>query len=201
MADTKISALNALTGANVDPAADVLAIVDTGAGETKKILVNQLSSGLITLAADQATTSGTEFDFTGIPAGVKRITMIFSEISLSGTDNLLVQLGDAGGPETGTYVSTSGAVINAAAAVTGASTTGFVMLVGGAGAVVSGTMVINLIDSASFHWVASHSAKVATTTTIGGGGDKSLSAELTQIRLTRSGTDTFDAGAVTITYG
>lgn len=42
MADTKISALTALTGANVDQAADLLPIVDTSATTTKKILVNQL---------------------------------------------------------------------------------------------------------------------------------------------------------------
>ena len=46
MADAKISAFNALTGANVDTAADVLAIVDTGAGETKKILAVQLGIAL-----------------------------------------------------------------------------------------------------------------------------------------------------------
>ena len=46
MADAKISAFNALTGANVDTAADVMAIVDTGAGETKKILAVQLGIAL-----------------------------------------------------------------------------------------------------------------------------------------------------------
>ena len=198
MADTKISALNALTGANVDPAADLLAIVDTGGSETKKILVNQLSSALITLTADQATTSGTAFDFTGIPAGVKRITMIFAEVGLDGADHLLVQLGDAGGPETGSYVSTSGAMADAGASVVVNSTSGFIVACGGG--VVSGSIVINLVDSASFHWVASHSGKISTVAAICGGGDKSLSAELTQIRLTRSGTNSFDAGAVTIQY-
>src|SRR3972149_2730731 len=46
MADSKISALTALTGANVDTAADVLAIVDTGVSTTKKILINELSIAL-----------------------------------------------------------------------------------------------------------------------------------------------------------
>lgn len=46
MADTKISALTALTGANVDAAADLLAIVDTGVTTTKKILVSELAIGL-----------------------------------------------------------------------------------------------------------------------------------------------------------
>lgn len=46
MADTKISALTALTGVNVDTAADVLPIVDTDAATTKKILIDELRTAL-----------------------------------------------------------------------------------------------------------------------------------------------------------
>ena len=46
MANAKISALTALTGANVDAAADVVPIVDTGVTTTKKILVSELAIGL-----------------------------------------------------------------------------------------------------------------------------------------------------------
>jgi len=42
VADTKISSLTALTGANVDTAADLLAIVDTSVTTTKKILIDEL---------------------------------------------------------------------------------------------------------------------------------------------------------------
>jgi microcystin-dependent protein len=42
VADTKISALTALTGANVDTTADLLAIVDTSATQTKKITIDEL---------------------------------------------------------------------------------------------------------------------------------------------------------------
>ncbi len=45
IADTKISALSALLGANVDAAADVLPIVDTSVTTTKKILVSELLGG------------------------------------------------------------------------------------------------------------------------------------------------------------
>ena len=154
----------------------------------------------ITLTASQATTSGTAFDFTGIPAGVRRITVQFSEVSLSGTDDVLVQLGDAGGPETGTYVSSSAVVSDGAASVVRASTSGFIVIAGGSGNILTGTIVINLFASATFAWIAAHSGKISTTICICGGGSKSLSAELDQVRVTRSGTDTFDSGAVTITY-
>ena len=42
MADAKISALSALTGANVTVSTDLFAIVDTSASETKKILVSEV---------------------------------------------------------------------------------------------------------------------------------------------------------------
>jgi hypothetical protein len=47
VADTKISALTALTGANVDTAADVFPIVDTSVTTTKKILVDELRIALL----------------------------------------------------------------------------------------------------------------------------------------------------------
>lgn len=43
---SKISALTAILGVNVDPAADVLAIVDTSATQTKKILVEEILRAL-----------------------------------------------------------------------------------------------------------------------------------------------------------
>ena len=42
MADTKTSALTALTGANVDPTVDILPIVDTSVTTMKKIAVSEL---------------------------------------------------------------------------------------------------------------------------------------------------------------
>lgn len=46
MADSKISALTALTGANVASSSDVLPIVDTSVTTTKKILVSELAIAL-----------------------------------------------------------------------------------------------------------------------------------------------------------
>lgn len=69
MADSKISALTALTGANVDVAADLLAIVDTNTAETKKIIIAELFKSLnLTpevkqLIVDKATQRGLQVDF------------------------------------------------------------------------------------------------------------------------------------------
>lgn len=54
MADAKISALTALAGSGVDGTADVMPIVDTDAGVTKKIVVNELAIALNSVPATQA---------------------------------------------------------------------------------------------------------------------------------------------------
>jgi len=57
----------------------------------------------ITLGSPTASTSGTSIDFTGIPAWAKRVTVNLSAVSTSGTNHLLIQVGDAGGVETSGY--------------------------------------------------------------------------------------------------
>lgn len=94
MADTKISALTALTGANVDPAADVLPIVDTSTTTTKKILIDELVIGLlasttsrmkaVTFTRDVTTASGTQA-VTGVGFSPKQI--IFLVANAAGSDS------------------------------------------------------------------------------------------------------------------
>ena len=152
--------------------------------------------------AAQATTSGTEFDFTSIPSWATEITISIYQTSLSGTDNYLVQLGDAGGFETSGYVSYS---VNTGNAVTGPGQTST------AGYVIHGVGNTNLIEGLHMTlrkhgtgnlWTGSHvgGANLGANFSIQGGGSKTLSDTLTQVRLTRSGTDTFDSGSVSIRY-
>lgn len=149
----------------------------------------------VTLLTAVATTSGTSKDF-NIPAGAKEITISFAGVSLSGTSDLLVQLGDAGGFETTGYISST-----ATATGDNSSTAGFVLRLASASNVAYGHMFLSLADDAAFQWVSSHSARVAATSCTTGGGDKSLTAELTQVRITTvNGTDTFDAGKVNVSY-
>jgi len=150
-----------------------------------------------TEAIKKATTSGTEFDFTGIPAGTTEIFVNFDNVSLSGTDSLLVQIGDSGGIETTGY--NSGSSDSSTALL---STSGMVVRVASADRLVSGVMHFVLMESSTNTWTALHGcvANGATDQAPSGGGAKALSAELTQLRITRTGTDTFDAGAVNILY-
>ena len=57
MADTKISALSAYTGASVTTSTDVIPIVDTANTQTKKILVTQLQIALRGIGMSQVTNS------------------------------------------------------------------------------------------------------------------------------------------------
>lgn len=151
-----------------------------------------------TLGTLQATTSGTTKDFTGIPAGTKLIFISLQGVSLGGNSALLIQIGDAGGFEASGYLSTSN---SPAQPVTTSSTAGFIVDVGpGAAAIVSGVMILSLMDAATFLWSESHATKLSATVASHGGGDKALSAELTQVRITSVAADTFDAGSVNIMY-
>lgn len=153
------------------------------------------ATGGITVSTAQATTSGTAFDFTGIPADVNRITLILSGVDLSGTDSFLVQIGDSGGIETTGYVSAS---FNRSGS--GNSTAGFIIFRNNESAdPMSGSMVLTRITGNV--WVASHAlGEVALALGCAGGGNKTLSDTLDRVRLTRSGTNTFNAGQVNIFY-
>ena len=157
----------------------------------------EITSG-ITVTTPQTTTSGTTKDFTGIPVWAKRITVIFTGVSLSGTNDLLVQLGTSGGFVSTGYISTGIRVTNAASSGGGSSTSGMVISSSAAANTVSGHMI--LTTDGSNNWVSSHTAKSATTLVSFGGGDIALGGTLTQVRITPSGADTFDAGSINITY-
>jgi hypothetical protein len=152
------------------------------------------------LGTEQASTSGTSIDFTGIPAWAKRITIMFVGVSTSGNSFGIIQLGDAGGVETTGYLSVLSTVDTGAGAT--ALTTGFGATGGGATAFYHGSVTLSLEDSAGFTWVASgvlNRSDVAQT--FQSAGSKSLSAALDRVRITTvNGTDTFDAGAINIIY-
>jgi len=154
-----------------------------------------------------ASTSGTSIDFTGIPSWVKRITVMFNGVSLSGTAYMQVQLGDSGGIENTGY-------------------TGSVMIIGNTGTGVGSTLSAGFQTENHTYWVAAStrigmmtitnvSGNIWTanwvlgatgTATVSaanawGGGVKTLSDVLTQVRITTTnGTDTFDAGSINILY-
>ena len=145
---------------------------------------------------EQATTSGTTKDFTGIAADVKQIDMLLDGVSLSGTDNLAVRLGDAGGFESAAYVGD----VATGAAGTAWSTEAVLTNGSGAGDTWYGCISIRLMDQDTFKWHISGYLHNGGTGIVVFGGIKALSAALTQVQLLATGSDTFDLGNVNIIY-
>jgi hypothetical protein len=148
------------------------------------------------------TASGTSVDFTSIPSWVKRITVMFSGVSTSGTAHLLIQAGTGGTPTTSGYNSVSVYGLSSASGTSGiSSTAGYIMYTANATYVNSGSLVITNVTGNT--WVADGiiSNTVTTIYTATTSGNVSLAGALNMVRITTSnGTDTFDAGTINILY-
>jgi hypothetical protein len=167
---------------------------------TGTVVANNVNSAIVSGTA-QNSTSGTAIDFTGIPSWAKRITILFNGVSLSGTDDLLLQIGDSGGIETTGYNSTGGASGGGTQFVVGgsATTTGFLVFNNTSAGSVNFNFPYVLTNFSGNVWVGSYSGNEGIRV-IAGGGIKTLSDVLTQVRITRTGTNTFDAGSINILY-
>jgi hypothetical protein len=161
---------------------------------------NLTTTGLINSGTIQNSTSGTSINFTGIPVGVERITVMFSGVSTSGTSNIQIQIG-AGSVTTSGYVGSATRIQGSSATTFGAVTTGFIVAsINTSTDTQNGSFVLNTIGSNiwtcnggvySSGYVAVH--QTAGVLTLGG--------TLDRVRITTvNGTDTFDAGSINILY-
>lgn len=144
------------------------------------------------------TASGTSVNFTGIPSWVKRITVMFSGVSLNGTSNQLIQIG-AGSVTTSGYV--GGAVAAGSAGTQATQTAGLQCgITGSAAFTIIGQAVLTNITGNT--WVMAFNG---TRQTDGygliGSSSIALGGTLDRVRITTvNGTDTFDAGSINILY-
>lgn len=178
------------------PANAIMTVMYDG---TQFLLLGGTGMGLIS-ATPQASTSGTSIDFTSVPTWVKEITIQFVGVSTSGTDNWLVQLGDAGGIETAGYLGAATESFPANFPNATAFTAGFGILISAGGAIAHGSLTLSLENSATFTWVISgaltRSDSASSYTTAG---SKSTSQALDRVRITTTGgAQTFDAGAINL---
>jgi hypothetical protein len=155
--------------------------------------------GSLTLATAQTATGLNAVDFTGIPSWVKRIAVMFDGVSLTGDDSVIVQIGGSGGIENTGYNSFSTQISITPVTDAISSTSGFIIYTSNRTDGYSGVMSINLLNGNT--WTSFGNA---ATTTLNKGisfaGSKTLSSTLDKIRITRSGTSTFDAGIINISY-
>jgi len=157
----------------------------------------------ITQGTAVASTSGTSISFTSIPSWCKRVTMILSGVSVTGTQVMQVQLGTGGVATTSGYAATAGVVVTANVTSVNTITTGFAFNnSGGGGATQTWSGLVNLVLLTGNTWVCSARVVDTTNARLGsGGGVISLSGVLDNVRLTTvGGTDTFDAGTINIMY-
>ena len=150
-----------------------------------------------------ASTSGTSINFTSIPSYVKRITVMLSVVSTSGSSPILVQLGDSGGVEITGYLSMSGARDPLAAGLGAAvSTAGFVMeYINNSSTIFQGVLQLLTLGSNSWVGYGGGNENTGAQYVYFFSGSKTLSGTLDRIRITTvNGTDTFDAGSINISY-
>ena len=163
----------------------------TGCTVTGSIVADNVGSGSLAAVSPSGTSA---VNFTSIPAGVRQVTVMLDELSMSGSDHLLIQLGDSGGIETSGYISRS-IWSNASK-----STSGMI--------VRSGTNVRKWTGAMTFTRIHTTNRFVQTHTVVDpgdneqriGAGSKTLSAELTQLKLVPTGSNTFDNGSVSIAW-
>lgn len=169
-----------------------------GTNNTKAISPATLKDAQIQLGSVINSTSGVAIDFTGIPSWAKRIVINFNGVSTNGGSPMQVQLG-SGTFKTSGY---SGSATGASSAVSSINaSTG--LLVENARAAVEATfghMVLTHMGGNT--WVSSSvRGQTGTAATSVAGCAGTLTGTLDRIRLTTvSGTDTFDAGNLSISW-
>ena len=163
----------------------------TGCTVTGSIVADNVGSG--SLAA--VTPGGSaEANFTGIPADVRQVTVMFDELSMSGADDLLIQLGDSGGIETSGYISRS-VWTNASE-----STAGMIIRGQNSADKWTGSMTFTRVHTTNT-FIQSHTViDPDQNEQRVGAGSKTLSGEITQLKVKPSGSNTFDGGSVSITW-
>lgn len=192
---------NGGTGATTAAAA-LAALLPSQTGNSGKALTTNgtaASWGTIGIQSGTAVTSasGTAIDFTGIPSWVKRVTVMFSGLSTSGTSSLLLQLGTSSGAESTGYTSTAYGQTN----VVITSTAGFILNCSAVAAADARHGLLTIANITSNSWVAMGAVTPASGQLASCTGTKSTSATLDRVRITTvNGTDTFDAGNINILY-
>lgn len=142
-----------------------------------------------------ASTSGTSIDFTSIPSWVKRITVMFSGVSTSGTSFVIAQLGTGGTPTTSGYGGGGWQTSVYTNVTNGMALSGNNV----ASDVRNGAITITNVTGNT--WVSTAVNMNNNATGGSGAGSIALAGVLNLVRITTvNGTDTYDLGTVNILY-
>lgn len=145
-------------------------------------------------------TGDTQIEFTGIPANFSRLLLVMRGVSLSGTNHFELEVGHAA--DSGTYLTTGydsmSAALGTSTITGGVNTTSFVIR-GGGGSVELGGYIELIPDRASSpnRLYSSHAMMNTGGTTMrygAGVGPDISNVTIDRIRLTATGSNTFDNG-------
>ena len=214
-AEIEITGIDAL-GSNLDADCyfdNIFVLNDTTTATTQELnyvdgVTSDIQTQLDTISAKQAvlgtavsTTSGTTADFTGIPSGVNEVTVILDDITSSSAQWYQLQLGDSVGIETSGYAYSYNTFSGSAIGGQQSSSNSYFQFLNAVAAGDSTSGIITLKHMGSNRWimssnVGSHDGGYHTAI---GTGTKTISAELTQIRL-KTGTGNFTGGSFNVIY-
>jgi len=167
-----------------------------------------VSASNLTRATSVATTSGTSIAFHNIPASARRISLLFDQVSLDASVEMIIQLG-TGTQASPTWVTTN--YLGARGYVfynNTASSNGSVSEIGFRFNYSTNTFgfsgIVTLENLTGDTWVESGVITGGTSSSFSifsSGGVKDVGATVTQVRVTStSGTANFDNGQMTIMY-
>jgi len=154
-------------------------------------------SSFVLLAEQSA--SGTEVEFTGIPADAQEITVMMKGVSLNASNSVLVQLGYSNTWIASGYVSNSE---NSAGTDEAHSTNGFVIFLNNAGYSLTGSMIINKASSSSYTEIGEF-RRTNTSGAVSRGSLSSVSGTVERLKVTimnQNNQDAFDAGTISVSY-
>ena len=159
-----------------------------------------MGASLITSGTAVASTSGTSIDFTGLPSWIRRVTVMYSNVSTNGSSDYLIRIGS--GSVTASGYSSMSVFTGASSGGTAVVTTGFVIQNGSATNIISGSFTICLFGGFSYVFSGAAGLNQSGTTygMLSGGYSPALSGALDRVRFTTVSSDTFDSGSVNILY-
>jgi hypothetical protein len=174
-----------------------------GDNSTKVATTAFIRNNNITYKTYTAAPAAAYLDFTSIPSGVKRITIMWIGVSYA-TANAqpMVQIGDGSVVTTG-YLAAGGDYVPTANHNT--STAGFILggstALGATGANIYATWTLTLVDSSTNLWSYAAVGAISSANSGTGSGYKALSGALDRVRVTSvAGTSNFDAGNFNVCY-
>jgi len=174
-------------------------VVNQGLSIARLAGISSISLTINRATAQNVSGLGTSVDFTDIPSWVKRITVMFYDVSTNGSSNIMLQLGTSSGIVNNGYLSNATGVGNGGQTAGGS---GMLLTTGAAaGSTIYGSAVLTNISADI--WVSSLNMIINTTNsaTYGAGG-VDLFATLDRIRITTvlGGLTAFDDGTINIMY-